>query len=59
VHLGHLAKLRAEYDDIAEGHALPDKVDHQRVDAGGVRAEWICAPGSRNDCALLYLHGGC
>lgn len=57
--LGHLAELRAEYDEIAEGHALPDKVDHQRVDAGGVSAEWIRTPESRDDRAMLYLHGGC
>jgi epsilon-lactone hydrolase len=59
VQLGHLAELRAEYDDIAEGQALPDDIDHQPVDAGGVRAEWICAPESRDDRAMLYLHGGC
>jgi len=59
VQLGHLAELRAEYDDIATGHALPDDIDHQPVDAGGVRAEWICTPESRDDRATLYLHGGC
>jgi monoterpene epsilon-lactone hydrolase len=59
VQLGHLAELCAEYDEIAKGHALPDDIDHQPVDAGGVSAEWICAPASRGDCAMLYLHGGC
>jgi epsilon-lactone hydrolase len=57
--LGHLAELRAEYDDLAEGHALPDNVVHQPVDAGGVRAEWTSAPQSRGHRAMLYLHGGC
>jgi len=57
--LGHLAELRAEYGDLADGHALPDNIDYQPVDAGGVGAEWICAPDFRNDRAMLYLHGGC
>ncbi len=57
--LGHLAELRAEYDDLAERHALPDDIVYQPVDAGGVRAEWISAQKSRDDRAMLYLHGGC
>ena len=57
--LGHLAELRAEYGDLAEEHALPGNIDHQPVDTGGVSAEWIRAPDSRDDRAMLYLHGGC
>jgi monoterpene epsilon-lactone hydrolase len=57
--LGHLAELRADYGDLAEEHALPDNIDYRSVDEGGVRAEWICAPESRDDRAMLYLHGGC
>ena len=30
----------------------------QKVDAGGVPAEWSLAPGSDPDRVLLYLHGG-
>lgn len=57
--LGHLAELRAEYGDLAEKHALPGNVENLPVNAGGVSAEWICAPGTRDDRAMLYLHGGC
>ncbi|MEW6298937.1 MAG: alpha/beta hydrolase [Thermodesulfobacteriota bacterium] len=28
------------------------------VDAGGVRAEWVAAPGAAEDRVVLYLHGG-
>jgi acetyl esterase/lipase len=28
------------------------------VDANGVPADWICAPGASTDRAVLYLHGG-
>jgi len=30
----------------------------ERVNAGGVEARWISAPGARSDQVLLYLHGG-
>jgi monoterpene epsilon-lactone hydrolase len=60
--LGGLAELRERYDEIAESHPLPGDVTCQMVDAGGVSAEWISGPscdGRRDDCAILYLHGGC
>jgi monoterpene epsilon-lactone hydrolase len=28
------------------------------VDAGGVPAEWVTAPGATPECVILYLHGG-
>lgn len=31
----------------------------REVDAGGVKAECITTPRSRNDLYILYLHGGC
>jgi acetyl esterase/lipase len=37
---------------------LPDGVTFEAVDAGGVPAEWVAAPGVRSDAAILYLHGG-
>ena len=30
----------------------------EATDAGGVPAEWVSAPGTRADHAVLYLHGG-
>lgn len=37
---------------------VPPGVRRQPVDAGGVRAEWIAAPGAADDRVILYLHGG-
>jgi monoterpene epsilon-lactone hydrolase len=59
VELGGLAELRARYDDIAHSHPLPGDVSYQVVDAGGVNAEWVGGPWCRNNCVILYLHGGC
>lgn len=59
VDLGRLAELRALYDEIAEGHQLPADVSYRAVDAAGVSAEWLSGPRVRDDCVLLYLHGGC
>jgi epsilon-lactone hydrolase len=36
----------------------PQGVRRIAVDAGGVPAEWVVAPGSRDDGYILYLHGG-
>ncbi len=30
----------------------------EKVDAGGVPAEWVGAPGFDGERAVLYLHGG-
>jgi epsilon-lactone hydrolase len=30
----------------------------EKVDAGGVKAEWVAAPGADDRRAILYLHGG-
>lgn len=35
----------------------PD-VSREKVDAGGVPAEWIAAPGADRNRVVLYLHGG-
>jgi monoterpene epsilon-lactone hydrolase len=59
LHLARMAELRAEYDEIADGHPIGNDVSYQPVDAGGVRAEWTSGPQSRDNCAILYLHGGC
>lgn len=57
--LGRLAELRAEYDDIAKGHALPSDVSYQPVNAGGVSGEWLSGPRPCDNRVILYLHGGC
>lgn len=37
---------------------IPKNVKTESVNAGGVPAEWVLAPGARNDRVILYLHGG-
>jgi len=37
---------------------LPADVVCEKVEAGGVNAEWIAAPGATADRVILYLHGG-
>lgn len=36
----------------------PAAIQRSAVDAGGVAAEWVVAPASRDDRHILYLHGG-
>ncbi len=49
-------KLRAGM----EATALPvaDDISVVEIDAGGIPAEWVAAPGVADDRAVLYLHGG-
>src|SRR5437879_10660091 len=49
---------RARYEKLAAvlGGAPDAKIE--KVDAGGVAAEWVAAPGFDADRAVLYLHGG-
>lgn len=37
---------------------LPKEVVTERIDAGGVPAEWVDWPGAADDAVMLYLHGG-
>jgi epsilon-lactone hydrolase len=59
VQLGRLAELRARYEEIASRNPLPGDVCYQPVVAGGVSGEWLNGANHRNDCTILYLHGGC
>ena len=36
----------------------PADVNGESVDAGGVSAEWITAPGASDSATILWLHGG-
>jgi len=49
---------RARYEKMAVllGGAPDAKIE--KVDAGGVPAEWVAAPGFDGTRAVLYLHGG-
>lgn len=49
-------EMRALFEQMA----TPSEADIkcEPVTAGGVKAEWISAPGAASGCAVLYLHGG-
>ena len=49
--------LRMLVDELASQFSVDPDIQSERVDAGGVPAEWIQAPAAANG-VLLYLHGG-
>src|SRR6266849_10180075 len=51
-----IEKRRAGMERIRERVATD--VSCEPVNAGGVPAEWIAAPGAGQDRVILYLHGG-
>lgn len=51
-----LADMRARVD--AMGEVDDPSIRFEAVDAGGVPAEWVLAPGADPDRRLLYIHGG-
>jgi acetyl esterase/lipase len=50
--------MRAGIEALASIAPLPDDVTYEPVDAGGLPAEWVTAPGARRENVILYLHGG-
>lgn len=53
-----LAEMRKGWDDLFANVKPTVGAKTEKVDAGGVRAEWITAPGAAADRAILYFHGG-
>jgi len=53
-----LEESRAGMEAMTAAFVVPDDVRVEQVDAGGVPAAWVAAPGSRDDVVVLYLHGG-
>ncbi|MEN9316026.1 MAG: hypothetical protein RIS35_2419 [Pseudomonadota bacterium] len=53
-----LAQLRARYEALAEQLFSNAGAQCEPVDAGGVPAEWVAAPGFDPDRGMLLLHGG-
>lgn len=59
--LQRLHRLREIFDDgftESPNTAAALGVAIESVDAGGVAAEWVLAPGADGDRRLLYIHGG-
>ncbi len=53
-----VATRRQRMEDLTSGAPLPEGTRVTPVDAGGVPAEWVDAPGAIGAGAILYLHGG-
>jgi monoterpene epsilon-lactone hydrolase len=53
-----LEERRATFAPAGRPHSLPDDVFVTEVDADGVPAHWLDAPGADTERVLLFLHGG-
>jgi epsilon-lactone hydrolase len=53
-----LEERRATFAPAGRIHPVPDDVLVTEVNAGGVPAHWLTAPGTDADRVLLFLHGG-
>lgn len=53
-----VAQSRARYEKMAVVLGGAPDAKCEKVDAGGVPAEWVAAPGIDATRAVLYLHGG-
>ena len=52
----NMESARAAFDGISDGRDF--KSAFVPVDAGGVPAEWVIAPGADESRRVLYIHGG-
>src|SRR5258708_19687342 len=53
-----IEETRAGFEKLAGMFPLDADVKSEPVDAGGVKSEWVTAPGADAGRAILYLHGG-
>jgi epsilon-lactone hydrolase len=53
-----IQETRAGFEAMASLFPVPEGVRSEKLDAGGVPAEWIEMPGAQPGRSLLYLHGG-
>jgi epsilon-lactone hydrolase len=51
-----IGQMRDDWDNLFRGRAEPWPVE--KLEAGGVPAEWIVAADANPDRVILYLHGG-
>src|ERR1700730_14585202 len=50
--------MRANFEQMAGLFPVAADLKSEPVSAGGVKAEWVTAPGADAGRAVLYLHGG-
>jgi acetyl esterase/lipase len=53
-----VAEMRANFAEAMAALPVAPDVRCTPVDAGGVPAEWIVAPGAAEERVLMYVHGG-
>jgi epsilon-lactone hydrolase len=53
-----VAERRQGFDMLAAKFPMAPDIVCEKVDAAGVPAEWVVAPGAETGRVLLYLHGG-
>src|SRR5262245_38427259 len=53
-----VADRRQGFDMLTAKLPVAPDVTCEKVDAAGVPAEWVVAPGAQSGRVLLYLHGG-
>ena len=53
-----LADTRAGFEQMAGMFPVDADVKCEPLNAGGVKSEWVTAPGADAGRAILYLHGG-
>lgn len=53
-----IEKTRAGFEQMTVMLPVEPDVKCEPVDAGGVKAEWVSAPGADAGRVILYLHGG-
>src|SRR6266403_1169191 len=51
-------ETRAGFEKLAGMFPVDADVKSEPVNAGGVKSEWVTAPGADPGRAVLYLHGG-
>ena len=53
-----IGQIREDWDNLFANVVAEVRATAEPVSAGGVKAEWICAPDAGKDRTILYLHGG-
>jgi monoterpene epsilon-lactone hydrolase len=51
-------ELRVVFEKLGDNTPLAPDIKKEKVSAGGIDGEWISAPNSSADRAVLYVHGG-
>lgn len=53
-----IEEMRANLEAMALLFPLAKDIECVPVDVGGIRGEWVVAPGAKDNRVVLYLHGG-